>query len=199
MTLDPIQVGHTSKSHLYHRPAGLSGGITIKGAARGWCLDDHHSICSFIFHNCDFSFAFACISIRGFAARTAQHLESQNQRPEYVASMPGTPGHEPVDHPSLSAYVSQMEAKNLSYMNLLAYIHFLTLNIDMRTAILSEVREDVSKIKTLQRRSKFLINSAAYTQRGQHPAVRRHSQAGAISLLKKASLATFKRQRSLQA
>ena len=60
--------------------------------------------------------------------------------------MPGTPEHEAVDQPSLSAYVSQMEAKNLSYMNLLAYIHFLTLNRDMRTAILSEVQEDVSKI-----------------------------------------------------
>ena len=50
--------------------------------------------------------------------------------------MPGAPGHEAVDHPSLSVYVNQMEEKNLSYMNLLAYIHFLTLNRDMKAAIL---------------------------------------------------------------
>ena len=68
--------------------------------------------------------------------------------------MPGAPGHEAVDHPSLSIYVNQMEEKNLSYMNLLAYIHFLTLNRDMRAAILSEVKEDVSKITYEMIRSK---------------------------------------------
>lgn len=47
----------------------------------------------------------------------------------------------------IALYVSQMEEKNLSYLNLLAFIHFLTMdNEETKSIILSEVEGDFTRI-----------------------------------------------------
>ena len=131
------------------RKASLGGRITIRGAAGNRKEQAPFTLTASGLYDSYQKFPLLNLS-QFISARLHRSHGAAIRKPRLTArkgaSMPGTPEHEPVDHPSLSAYVSQMEAKNLSYMNLLAYIHFLTLNRDMRTAILSEVREDVSKI-----------------------------------------------------
>ena len=47
----------------------------------------------------------------------------------------------------LANYVSRMEKRNLSYMNLLSYIHFLTMqNEEIKAIIFNEVENDVTRI-----------------------------------------------------
>ena len=47
----------------------------------------------------------------------------------------------------IAFYVSQMEERNLSYLNLLAFIHFLTMdNEETKSIILSEVEGDFTRI-----------------------------------------------------
>ena len=51
------------------------------------------------------------------------------------------------NYAGLLMYVQVMQEQNLSYENLLAYIHFLTLeNEEMKSIILAEVDNDVTKI-----------------------------------------------------
>ena len=52
-----------------------------------------------------------------------------------------------INYAGLAMYVQCMQEKNLTYLNLLAYIHFLTMeNEEMRATILAEVENDVTKI-----------------------------------------------------
>ena len=51
------------------------------------------------------------------------------------------------NYAGLAMYVHVMQEQNLSYINLLAYIHFLTMeNEEMKSIILAEVDNDVTKI-----------------------------------------------------